>query len=365
MKIVVTGTRGIPEIQGGVETHCQELYPRMAARGHDVTVICRTSYVTDPNLTEYKGVKLLNIATPRRKSLEAIVHTFRAVMAARRLKPDVVHIHAIGPQLMVPVARLMGLKVVSTNHGPDYNRKKWGRLARTALKLGERMAAKFSNAVISISEDIRKSLHDKYGCSSFLIFNGVNKPAKSKSSDYIESLGLAPHKYVLALGRFVKEKGFDDLIHAFAKAELAQQGWKLAIAGDADHEDAFSLELKQLAKDTEGVVLTGFIRGERLNQVLTNAGLFVLPSYHEGLPIALLEALSYDLDVLVSDIPANTLSCLEPTDFFRVGNVDELSRALQRKTASAAPRTYDLRPYDWDEICTQTLDVYSQILRKS
>lgn len=361
MKIVVTGTRGIPDIMGGVETHCEELFPRIAAMGHDVTVIRRSCYVTDGNRrSEYRGVRLKDVYAPRKKSLEAIVHTFLAVIEAKRLRADVLHIHAIGPSIMVPFARLLGLKVVMTHHGPDYDRKKWGRLARTMLKMGERMGARYSNAVIVISQVIADIVKQKYGCPSHLIYNGVNKPAISGRTDYIASLGLEPGRYIVAVGRFVKEKCFDQLIEAYSR--LGQCGFKLVIAGDADHEDEYSLSLKQQARE-KGVVLTGFIRGERLSQLLSNAALFVLPSSHEGLPISLLEAMSYGRDVLVSDIPANRLPELDAAaDFFPCGDIDALRQALERKIANVQPcRSYDLHNYDWDHIARQTVEVYNCI----
>lgn len=365
MKIVVIGTRGIPEIQGGVETHCQQLYPRIAALGHDVTIVRRTPYVSaSPGLTEYKGVRLVDVYAPRKKSVEAVVHTALAVIKARTLNPDVLHIHAIGPGLMVPFARLLGMKVVSTNHGPDYDRQKWGKLAKTVLKTGERFSARWSNKVIVISKVIANILASRYGrTDTELIFNGVEVPVKSTCTDYIESLGLEPGKYVVAVGRFVEEKGFHDLIKAFAQA--APQGYKLAIAGDADHEDAYSRSLKDLAHQ-HGVVLTGFIRGEKMNQLMSNAALFCLPSYHEGLPIVLLEAMSYGLDVAVSDIPANMLPALDDGDFYPAGDVDALAALLQRKLGNnATHRVYDLSPYNWDNIARQTVDLYQQVLNKS
>lgn len=362
MKIVVTGTRGIPAILGGVETHCEELYPRLAAMGHDVTVIRRSSYVTDNNrISEYRGVKLLDVYAPRRKSIEAIIHTTLAVFKARTLNPDLLHIHAVGPSLLVPLARLLGMKVVMTNHGPDYDRQKWGKLAKTVIKTGERFGTRWSNKVIVISKVIADILKRNYGYTgSRLIFNGVNPPEKSTSTAYLDSLGIIPGKYVLTIGRFVKEKGFHDLIKAYSR--LGDCGYQLVIAGDADHEDNYSRELKQLAADN-GVILTGFIKGEPLNEVMTNAALFVLPSYHEGLPISLLEAMSYNLDVVVSDIPANRLDNLEPGDFFHAGDVDALASAIGRKlTAHTGCRTYDLTPYDWDNIARQTEQVYKEIL---
>ena len=347
---------------GGVETHCEELFPRIAAAGHNVTIIRRSCYVADNNkTTEYKGVRLKDIFAPRKKSIEAIVHTFLAIIEAKRLHADIVHIHAIGPSLMTPFARLLGMKVVTTHHGPDYDRQKWGKFAKTMLKTGERMGARFSNEVIVISRVIQNILRKEYGRESNLIFNGVNTPVKSSSTSYIEQFGLKPKKYVLAVGRFVKEKGFDLLIDAF-KASGYDSEYRLVIAGNADHEDEYSRFLKQKARDND-VVLTGFIRGEELNQVLTNATLFVLPSYHEGLPISLLEAMSYDLDVAVSDIPANTIPELRDSDFFKCGSKESLTKLLQQKLQNQYPsRSYSLDSYNWDNIAKQTIEVYKKAL---
>lgn len=361
MKIVVTGTRGIPDIQGGVETHCEELYPRLVALGHDVTVVRRSCYVTPQNkIDQYKGVKLKDIYAPRKKSIEAIVHTFLAILYARRVHADVLHIHAIGPALLTPFARLLGLKVVMTHHGPDYDRQKWNRLAKTVLRMGERMGARFANEVIVISTVIDRILREKYHReNAHLIYNGVNMPVPAETTDYIRSLGLEPHRYVLAVGRFVEEKGFDLLVRAFA--HIPHDGYRLVIAGDADHEDHYSMSLKQLARE-HGVVLTGFIRGAKLNELFSQARLFVLPSFHEGLPIVLLEALSYRLPVLVSDIPANRLACLAPTDFFVTGEEHSLEGLLSRKLAEPDTRiSYNLSPYNWDYIATQVDAVYRQL----
>ncbi len=365
MKIVVVGTRGIPNIQGGVETHCEELYPRLVAMGHDVTIVRRSCYVTPENKsTDYKGVRLKDIYAPRKKSIEAIIHTFLAIIYARWVGADVLHIHAIGPAILTPFARLLGLRVVMTHHGPDYDRQKWNGLAKKILRMGEGMGAKCANEMVVISTVIDNILKTNYNRNnSHLIYNGVNPPVPATTTDYLQSLGVTPGKYVLAVGRFVEEKGFDLLIKAFA-ALPDKEDYKLVIAGDADHEDAYSTSLKQLAHEHQ-VVLTGFVRGAKLNELFTHARLFVLPSFHEGLPIVLLEALSYRRPVLVSDIPANCLSCLAPTDFFTTGDVDSLRDNLLRKLAAAETScTYDLSPYNWDHIATQVEEVYQIASRK-
>ncbi len=360
MKIVVTGTRGIPEIQGGVETHCQELYPLLAQNGADVTIVRRRCYAPDSK-TEFRGVKIKDLYAPRKKSLEAAVSTFLGVIYAKRAGADLVHIHAVGPSIVVPVAKMLGLKVVMTHHGPDYEREKWGRMARWAIKTGEKFAARYADRMIVISRVIADRIAAEYGrTDTILIPNGVPAPVRSTRTDFLRELGVEPGRYVLALGRFVPEKNFHQLIDAFNV-----QGYKLVIAGDADHPGPYSEQLKAQAC-AAGVVLPGFVRGEKLNQLLTNAALFVLPSSHEGLPITLLEAMSYGRDVLVSDIPANCLPELTPADFFPVGNVGALRDALRRKlSAPVAERPYDLSAYDWQTIASRTSAVYSDLLKNS
>ena len=199
MKVVVTGTRGIPNILGGVETHCEELFPRIAQKGIDITIIRRKSYVHD-SLQEYQGVKLTDVKTPKKKSFEAIIHTFKAILKAKSLHADIVHIHAIGPALLTPLARLLGMKVVFTHHGPDYDRDKWGKAAKVMLKAGERMGCMFANEVIVISEVINDILVRKYGRKDcHLIYNGVPTPDKIDSVDYLHELGVEPCEYVLSL----------------------------------------------------------------------------------------------------------------------------------------------------------------------
>lgn len=360
MKIVVTGTRGIPAIMGGVETHCEELFPRVVALGYDVTVMRRSSYVADL-LTEWHGVKLVDIPTPRKKAFEAIVHTVRAVIAARRLGADVVHIHAIGPALVTPLARLLGMKVVFTHHGPDYDRDKWGAAAKMMLRLGEMLGCRFANRVIVISDVIRNLIASKHGRTKgvSLIYNGVPAADKCHFPEYFSELGITEGNYVLGMSRFVPEKNLHHLIEAFSRVK--SEGLKLVIAGDSDFPDEYSEGLKRQARE-EGVVLTGFVKGKKLHSLLTNARCFVLPSSHEGLPIALLEAMSYGLPVVVSDIPANLEVGLAEECYFPVGDVDTLASRLRVLCDAPVERIdYDMAKYDWDQIAKEVSDVYRSL----
>ena len=259
MKIVVTGTRGFPNILGGVETHCEELFPRIVEKGFDVVVIRRKSYVRN-KLSMYKGVTLYDIPNFKIKPFESIIHTIRAIWVAKtKFHADIVHIHAIGPALLTLFARSLRLKVVFTHHGPDYDRAKWGKIAKLMLRLGERMGCTYANEVIVISNVINDLIKKKYGRNdAYLIHNGVNPAITADDPEYLSRLGVESRKYVFAMGRFVPEKNFHALIKAFSN--LNQSEYKLVIAGDADIEDKYSLELKAMAKE-KNVILTGFIKG--------------------------------------------------------------------------------------------------------
>ena len=363
MKIVVTGTRGIPDVMGGVETHCEELFPRIAAQSMDVTVLRRSSYVDD-GLKEWRGVKLVDIPTPRKKAFEAVIHTFRAVNEARRLGADILHIHAVGPALLTPYAKLLGLKVVFTHHGPDYDRDKWGKAAKAVLRLGEWMGCRFADEVIVISDVIRQLVARKHGRTEHvhLIYNGVPKPEVCDYPEYFRELGIEKGKYVLGMCRFVPEKNLHHLVEAFAKIDTGD--CRLVLAGDTDFEDDYSRGLKEMARK-HGVVLTGFIKGKKLHALLSNTRCYVLPSSHEGLPIALLEAMSYQLPVIVSDIPANKEIGLSDEAYFPVGDIKVLREKLQKNIDAPCHReNYDMGKYDWDVIAGQVLDVYRHLVER-
>ena len=365
MKIVVTGTRGIPDIMGGVETHCEELFPRIAAMGMDVTVIRRKSYVRD-TLTEWKGVKLVDLETPKKKAFEAIIHTFRAINMAKRMGADIVHIHAIGPALLVPYAKMLGIKVVFTHHGPDYDRDKWGFTAKTMLKLGESMGCRFADHVIVISDVIKNLIAQRCGRTEnvHLIYNGVPEPEICEYSEYFEELGIKKGKYILGMCRFVPEKHLHDLVDAYAllKAEhRIPEDVRLVLAGDTDFEDDYSRSLKQKAREN-CVVLTGFIRGKKLHSLLSNALCYSLPSSHEGLPIALLEAMSYRLPVITSAIPANLEVGLDASCYHQVGDVTALADKIEVIANQPLQRIeYDMSKYNWDTISQQVANIYQSM----
>lgn len=368
MRIAFLGLRGFPNVQGGVETHAENLCPLLADLGCSIEVIARSSY-QPKEIRNWRNVQFKSIWAPKSKGIEAIVHTFLGVLYAGLIsRPDVLHIQAIGPALMTPLARLLGLRVVVTHHGPDYDRQKWGRFAKLALRLGERFGMRWSNARIVISRVIANIVSQAHNRESYLIPNGVVLPEIPTSIDTLQLFDLQAGKYVLLVSRLVPEKRHLDLIEAFNIAAIP--GWKLAIVGASDHPDAYVREVLEQATKSPNIVCTGLQTGDALRELYGHAGIFVLPSSHEGLPIALLEALSYGLIAIASDIPANLEVGLSAECYFPLGQVEAL--AVRLKEFSTKPRLDEDRDrqrawvssrFNWKDIATKTLKVYKSVLR--
>jgi glycosyltransferase involved in cell wall biosynthesis len=363
---MVLGVRGIPSVQGGVETHAEQLYARLAELGCDIEVLVRTPFVP-ARLHSFGAIRLRRIWAPRTQGYEALVHSLLGVLYAGITRPDVLHIHAVGPAIVTPFARLLGLRVVVTNHGPDYDRDKWGPFAKWVLRTGESFGMRWSHARIAISRVIKQLVRTKYSQECDLIPNGAVPARLQTETHEIERFGLQPGRYFLQVSRIVPEKRQLDLIEAYAKA--APPGWKLVLVGGGDADD-YSRKVQQAAQ-AAGVVLAGFQRGVPLGQLYTHAGAFVLPSSHEGLPIALLEALSYGLPVLASNIPANLELGLSATSYFPVGNTSaladrllQIANAPQEETARDRRMRWVLERYDWGPIAQQTYEVYDRVLRE-
>lgn len=368
MKIGIIGTRGFPEIQGGIETHCLELYTRLAEiDDNSITVYRRTPYLNSKNRqATFKNIRFVNIKVPRNKHLETFLHSLFSVLHALFQKYDLVHFHNTGPGFFIPLMRLSKARIVFTYHNISYTQKKWNKFARNFLSLSERISLKKSDFIIFISEVLRAKMVEMYNLNNdrvSVIFNGVTIPEKSTDSDYLKKLGIEKYKYIISVGRFLEEKGFDYLIRAFKKANLKE--YRLVLVGDTDYPTQYSQKLKAMASGN-GVLLTGFIKGDKLKQIYSFARLFVMSSFSEGLPIALLEAMSYNLDVLASDIPENLQINLNEDDYFRVGDEDALSNAITKKLSVAGSRSFDetlSMKFNWNKITNATYDIYKKLIK--
>jgi glycosyltransferase involved in cell wall biosynthesis len=367
-RVMMLGLRGIPNVQGGVEKHVEMLAGRLIAHGWDVEVVGRRRYLAVPAPHSWNGIGVTPLWSPRMMALEAIVHTFLGVCYAALRRPDILHIHAVGPALLVPLARLMRLNVVVTHHGYDYDRQKWGAFARRMLRAGERMGMRLAQGRIAISRDIADTMGERYRVPVSLVPNGVTVSRSSSETGILGEFRLTRRRYILLAARLVPEKRQIDLIQAYAK--LGNSGFDLVLAGGAEFAGVYEEEVRALASRVPGVVLTGFQTGDRLAELFANAALFVLPSSHEGMPIALLEAMAHGLPVLASDIVANRQLGLPAGDYFPLGNVDALSSAIAEKIANPPDEQEVLAQterveavYSWSSVALKTLDVYRAVTK--
>ena len=359
---MVLGIRGMPNIPGGIETHAEQLYQRLSALGCSVEALVRSPFVAS-DVRSFGSIRIRRLWSPRVPRVEAFLHSAVGVIYAGIARPDILHIHGVGPAIFTPIARLLGLRVVVTHHSRDYEREKFSRFARWVLRLGERAGMRYAHARITVSKTIADLVLSQYGQNSYLIPNGVAVAERSIDAEHVHRFGLRPGHYFLQVSRMDPGKRQLDLIRAYASA--AVQGWKLALVGALD-DARYSQQVRTAAKQTD-VVLTGYLRGEPLRQLYSHAGAFVLPSAHEGLPIVLLEALSYGLPVVASDIPGNLEIDLESASYFPLGDISALATQLRqlaqtvRDSEYTARRLSIARKYDWDRIAAQTLLVYRTV----
>jgi glycosyltransferase involved in cell wall biosynthesis len=315
-------------------------------------------------------LQLTYLWSPRARVIETAVHTLLGVLYAAWRRPDVLHLHAVGPGLLAPLARLLGLRVVMTHHGADYEREKWGAFAKGLLRAGEKLGVGFANRPIVVSPVLKHSVENRYGVNAALIPNGAPIATRTRTRRVLERFGLDPRRYVLCVARLDPGKRQLDLVAAFRAARL--QDWKLVIVGEVARGDAYCDALVAEAGCDSAIVLTGYQTGVALQELYSHAGVFVLPSAGEGHPIALLEAAVYEVPVVASAIPANLALPLPRDRYFPVGDTDALARQLREVARESFARRAERRAlhtlirarYSWRRAAELTSSVYRTVARR-
>lgn len=359
------GTKGIPATWGGIERHVEEIATRLVAMGHQVTVYCRPYYTTTDK-EYYKGVRLLKLPTIPSKNLDAIVHTFIATMHIMLEDYDIVHYHAIGPGTLAILARMAGKNTVITVHGLDWQREKWGRQAKLFLKFGERASVLFPYNTIAVSKFLKNYLEEKYRRPVTYIPSAVTEPI-FRPPDKIREYGIGERDYILFVARLVPEKGAHLLIDAYKRLDPDK---KLIIAGGSSHSDDYVAELQKHASDK--IIFTGYVYGDVLHELYTNAYCYVHPSTIEGLPVTLLEAVAYGNCVIASDIPPNLEVVADAGTIFKSQSVEDLCRALEEVLADPTKarelgeraKARGVEEYNYDRVTERTEKLYHEVLER-
>jgi glycosyltransferase involved in cell wall biosynthesis len=301
MKIAVIGLRGIPSCYGGIEKHCEEIYSRLIKYGHKITLFVRSDYI-NPEYTPPRGIKLISIPTINSKHLATPIHSFLSLCVCLFDNYEIIHFHAQGPCIFAWMPKLFKphTKLVFTCHGIDWQRNKWNFIASNIIKFGEILSAKLFNDHITVSDELDSYYRKKYNINPVKITNGSNIEPQKTASLIKNKYGLEEKSYILSIGRLVPEKAIHKLIEIFRQVKTDK---KLVIAGGTAATDNYVQYLKELAKGDERIIFTGMVEGEMLREVYSNACLYLSASELEGLPLTLLEAMSYGIPALVSNIP--------------------------------------------------------------
>lgn len=368
MKIAMIGHKRIPSREGGVEIVVEELTTRLAQKGYDVTAFNRKGKNVQngektSNIKEYKGVHIVTIPTINKKGIDALIYSFFASIKAVFGKYDILHYHAEGSCAMLWIPHLFGKKIVVTIHGLDWKRSKWGGFATKYIKFGEKLVAKYATEIIVLSKDNQKYFKETYNRETVLIPNGVNKPNIKKPEIITQKYGLKGNDYILFLARIVPEKGLDYLIDAYNSLKTDM---KLVIAGGASHTNDYLVHIKEKAGKNSNIVMTGFVQGQELEELFSNCYLYCLPSDVEGMPISLLEAMSYGCNCLISDIEESVQVGGIYATTFKKGNIEDLKNQLismikgENRYDSSVISDYVLNRFNWDDVVDETERLYEE-----
>ena len=372
MNIAMLGQKRIPSREGGVEIVVEELATRLVKKGHAVTCYNRKGkHVSGKeykieDLKEYKGVKLKKVFTIDKKGLAAMTSSFFATISVLFSKADVVHYHAEGPSAMLWIIKFFSKKkIIVTIHGLDWQRAKWGGFATKYIKFGEKVAVKYADEIIVLSSNVQKYFKDTYNRDTVFIPNGVNKPKIQKANIIKKKYNLNKDEYILFLGRMVPEKGIHYLIEAFKNIKTNK---KLVIAGGASDTDEYYEKLKESSKEDNRIIFTGFVKGKELDELFSNAYIYCLPSDLEGMPLSLLEAMSYGNCCLTSNIKECSEVLEDKGVTFKKSNIKNLQEKLQylcddKKEVQhykSNAQEYILKKYNWDNVVEKTLELYEK-----
>lgn len=364
------GQKRIPSREGGVEIVVEELCTRMVAQGHNVTCYNRGGHhvsgseYDSKRLKEYKGIRLKTVPTIEKKGLAAVSSSFFAALCCAFGRYDIVHIHAEGPAFFAWLPKLFGKKVIVTIHGLDWQREKWkSGFGSTFIHQGEKNAVKYADEIIVLSKGVQDYFEKTYGRKTVFIPNGVSNHIERKPQIIKSKFGLDKDEYILFLGRLVPEKGIKYLIEAFKQVDTDK---KLVIAGGSSDTSEFENEMKELAKEDKRILFTGFVQGQELEELYSNAYVYVLPSDLEGMPLSLLEAMSYGNCCLVSDIPECVDVVEDKALIFKKSDVNSLYTKLvdiccNSSKVQSFKRTAEefvCNKYSWNKIVKDTCCLY-------
>ena len=365
MRIAILGTRGIPANYGGFETFAEQLSTRLAARGHDVTVYCRSHHV-GRGLKEYKGVHLRVLPTLRHKYLDTVVHTFISAVNASAKRFDAVLICNAANSPFIPILTWTGTPVAVNVDGLERKRKKWNWLGRAYYRLGERASVWFASEVVTDARAIQEYYLDEYKKPSTMIAYGADVERRADAGA-VGEYGVEPDKYFLYVSRLEPENNALMVIEAFRDVNTDK---RLVIVGDAPYASDYKRRLKDLAAGDDRIVFTGFVFGQGYKCLQQNAYAYIHATEVGGTHPALIEAMGFGNCVLCLSTAENDEVVGDAA--LRFNGADELTAHLQHiadnpdivrdHRSKAVERVR--RNYDWDAVTDQYERLFEKLVQR-
>lgn len=377
MKVAMIGHKVVPSRRGGIENVLTTLCPLLVESGIDVTCYNRSTdkveneYVDKVENKKYRGVTLKSAWTINFRGFSAMIASFTAAIAAAFGKYEVIHFHAEGPCAAMWIPKIFRKRCVATVHGLDWQREKWGHgFASKYIKFGERVMVKCADEIIVLSESAREYFEKTYNRKTVLIHNGIQKSTKKTAERILSLYGLLEDDYICTVSRLTAEKGIHYIIDAYNQINTDK---KLVIAGDTSDTDEYVEMLKKKADNKPNIIFTGFISGDVLSEIYSNAYLVAIPSDIEGMSLSLLEALAYGNAVLCSNIPENTSVVEGKAICFEKSNVEDLKNKLEFmlnnqdivKNLKNSSANYVLNKYNWNDVATSTIELYNDVVHRN
>ncbi len=332
LTIVMIGQKGLPARSGGIERHVSSVAAGLVGRGYRVVVYGRRWYVGNGKPPE--GVEQRFSSGIRTKHLDAITHSFTALLDARRIKPDVIHLQGSSVALLAPIARLLHprAKLVVTFHCIDAGHAKWNWLAKKILRIGEWVACHVPDKTIVVSQTLLRDCLRRFSTQTVYISHPFDVEKNQVPTEPLAAFGLRKDHYLISAGRLVPNKHIHLLIQAYAKVrELRPDLFAqipLVIVGGGVWTDAYVSWLSQLAASVPGVQLLGERCGIELAALQAHAMAHVFPTLTEGLSFAMLEAGAFARPALATALPQNEEALGPSVIKVRVNDVDDLARGL-------------------------------------
>jgi glycosyltransferase involved in cell wall biosynthesis len=354
LKIAVIGWRNFLLVNDAITEHCREVYRRLVEKGWQFIIFVKKGTT---KVDEYKGIQIVFIPTIKIKFLETPVYcllSFIWLVTHRSKKDTIVHLHTIGCGIILPLLKFVGYKVVTTHHGPDYVRVKWNFIERAVLKLCEYFVVTMSDEVFCIATWVKQYVEQKYNKAVVCTPNGLFLRARVLTKNYLKKFSLEQYKYFLSVGNLVPEKGFLDIVLAYNKLE-GTNGWKLVLAVLPEYKDKkYAEKVLNETKKNKNIVIIENPDQEMLNELFSNAGVFISASTYESAPTYLINAIGYNLPTIASSIEANIVVGKEYPYYYPPGNIFALNYYMEKVVDNELKfNTFNpqlLRGYNWEEV---------------